>query len=193
MNEVVNVIKEGGIVIMPTDTIYGIVADATNEIAIKRVFDMKKRNENKPMLMLVNGYEMLEKYVMGINDIEKKLIDRMWPGALTIIFKKKNINDLLTGGLNTVGIRYPNNKMLIDIMNELDVPLLSTSVNVSGEDPATDVNYINEEILNKVDYVYNGGECKGSPSSIVIVNDDGIKVLREGAIKTKELIDVIKN
>ena len=130
MKEIVEVIKDGGVVIMPTDTIYGIIADATNECAIQRVYEMKKRNENKPMLMLVSSIEMLEKYVSSINDVEKKLIDELWPGALTIIFRKRNVSDLLTGGLDTVGIRFPDNKLLIDIMNELNVPLLSTSVNV---------------------------------------------------------------
>lgn len=193
MKEIVEVIKDGGVVIMPTDTIYGIIADATNECAIQRVYEMKKRNENKPMLMLVNGKEMLEKYVSSISDIERKLIDELWPGALTIIFKKRNVSDLLTGGLDTVGIRFPDNKLLIDIMNELNVPLLSTSVNVSGDESATCINNINNLILDSVDYVYDIGECKGEPSTIVVVNDNELKVLREGVIKSNEIFDIIKN
>ena len=193
MKEIVEVIKDGGVVIMPTDTIYGIIADATNEYAIQRVYEMKKRNENKPMLMLVNSIEMLEKYVSSINDIERKLIDELWPGALTIIFKKRNVSDLLTGGLDTVGIRFPDNKLLIDIMNELNVPLLSTSVNVSGDESATCINNINNLILDNVDYVYDVGECKGEPSTIVVVNDNELKVLREGVIKSNEIFDIIKN
>ena len=193
MKEIVEVIKDGGVVIMPTDTIYGIIADATNECAIQRVYEMKKRNENKPMLMLVNGIEMLEKYVSSINDIERKLIDELWPGALTIIFKKRNVSDLLTGGLDTVGIRFPDNELLIDIMNELNVPLLSTSVNVSGDESATCINNINNLILDSVDYVYDIGECKGEPSTIVVVDNNELKVLREGVIKSNEIFDIIKN
>lgn len=193
MKEIVEVIKSGGVVIMPTDTIYGIIADATNECAIQRVYEMKKRNENKPMLMLVSSIEMLEKYVSSINDIERKLIDELWPGALTIIFGKRNVSDLLTGGLDTVGIRFPDNKLLIDIMNELNVPLLSTSVNVSGDESATCINNINKLILDNVDYVYDIGECKGEPSTIVVVNDNELKVLREGVIKSNEIFDIIKN
>lgn len=193
MKEIDEVIKNGGVVIMPTDTIYGIIADATNEYAIQRVYEMKKRNENKPMLMLVNSIEMLEKYVSSINDIERKLIDELWPGALTIIFKKRNVSDLLTGGLDTVGIRFPDNELLIDIMNELNVPLLSTSVNVSGDESATCINNINKLILDNVDYVYDIGECKGEPSTIVVVDNNELKVLREGVIKSKEIFDIIKN
>lgn len=193
MKEIVEVIKNGGVVIMPTDTIYGIIADATNECAIQRVYEMKKRNENKPMLMLVNSIEMLEKYVSSIKDIERKLIDELWPGALTIIFKKRNVSDLLTGGLDTVGIRFPDNELLIDIMNELNVPLLSTSVNVSGDESATCINNINNLILDNVDYVYDVGECKGEPSTIVVVYDNELKILREGIIKSNEIFDIIKN
>lgn len=193
MKKIVEVIKNGGVVIMPTDTIYGIVADATNESVIQRVYEMKRRNENKPMLMLVNSMEMLEKYVSSINDVERKLIDGMWPGALTIIFEKKNVSDLLTGGLNTVGIRYPNNELLINIMNELNVPLLSTSVNVSGDESATCITNINNAILDNVDYVYDIGECKGDASTIVVVNNGELKVLREGYIKSNEIFDIIKN
>lgn len=193
MKEIVEVIKNGGVVIMPTDTIYGIIADATNEKAIQKVYEMKKRNENKPMLMLVNGIKMLNQYVSSINDIENKLIDELWPGALTIIFNKKNVSDLLTGGLGTVGIRYPDNELLINIMNELNVPLLSTSVNVSGDASATCIDNINESILNNVDYVYDVGECKGEASTIVVVKDSELRVLREGSIKSNEICDIVKN
>lgn len=193
MKEIVEVIKNGGVVIMPTDTIYGIIADATNEKAIQKVYEMKKRNENKPMLMLVNGIKMLNQYVSSINDIENKLIDELWPGALTIIFNKKNVSDLLTGGLDTVGIRYPDNELLINIMNELNVPLLSTSVNVSGDASATCIGNINESILNNVDYVYDVGECKGEASTIVVVKDSELRVLREGSIKSNEIYDIVKN
>lgn len=193
MKEIVEVIKNGGVVIMPTDTIYGIIADATNEKAIQKVYEMKKRNENKPMLMLVNGIKMLNQYVSSINDIENKLIDELWPGALTIIFNKKNVSDLLTGGLDTVGIRYPDNELLINIMNELNVPLLSTSVNVSGDASATCIGNINEAILNNVDYVYDVGECKGEASTIVVVKDSELRVLREGSIKSNEIYDIVKN
>ena len=193
MKEIVKIIKDGGIVIMPTDTIYGIIADATNENAIRKVYELKKRNESKPMLMLVNSYDMLNNYVSEVSDIEYKLIDKLWPGPLTIIFKKSNVSDLLTGGLDTVGIRYPNNQLLNDIMKQLGVPLLSTSVNLSGENAATNTKYISKDILEKVDYVLDIGECIGEASSIVIVDDKEIKVLREGSIKESEIKDVIKN
>ena len=192
MNEIIQTIKDGGVVIMPTDTIYGIIADATNELAIKKVYELKKRDSKKPMLMLINGVDMLEKYTCCINDIERKLIDKFWPGPLTIIFKKKGISDLLTGGLDTIGVRFPKNELLIDIMNEINVPLLSTSVNISGESSVYDVNQLSDEIKKNVDFIYDNGVCKGEASSIVKIDEGNILVLREGSIKKEDICDVIK-
>lgn len=193
MSNVVDVIKNGGIVIMPTDTIYGIVGDATNEDVIKKVFDLKRRDGSKAMLMLVSDIKMLQEYVVDINEEENKLIKSFWPGPLTIIFKKKNISGLLTGGLDTVGIRCPSNERLLYIIRELGRPVLSTSVNVSGNEQATKIDMIDNEILSNVDLVIDEGECNKVASTIVVVNDDICKILREGEIKENVVIEALKN
>ena len=193
MNKVVDIIDNGGLVIMPTDTIYGIVGDATNEKTIKRVFELKKRDGSKAMLMLVSDIDMLKEYVDDISEEETKLIEEFWPGPLTIIFKKKNVSDLLTGGLDTVGIRCPNDERLLSIIKELNRPILSTSVNVSGGLQATSIDVIDESIINNVDYVIDDGECNKVASTIVIVKNKNVKVLREGEIKEIDIINVLKN
>ena len=193
MNKVVDIIDNGGLVIMPTDTIYGIVGDATNEKTIKRVFELKKRDGSKAMLMLVSDIDMLKEYVDDISEEETKLIEEFWPGPLTIIFKKKNVSDLLTGGLGTVGIRCPNDERLLSIIKELNRPILSTSVNVSGGLQATSIDVIDESIINNVDYVIDDGECNKVASTIVIVKNKNVKVLREGEIKEIDIINVLKN
>ena len=193
MNKVVDIIDNGGLVIMPTDTIYGIVGDATNEKTIKRVFELKKRDGSKAMLMLVSDIDMLKEYVDDISEEETKLIEEFWPGPLTIIFKKKNVSDLLTGGLDTVGIRCPNDDRLLSIIKELNRPILSTSVNVSGGLQATSIDVIDEAIINNVDYVIDDGECNKVASTIVIVKNKNVKVLREGEIKEIDIINVLKN
>lgn len=192
MTDVVNTIKNGGLVIMPTDTIYGIVGDATNEDVIKKVFELKKRDGSKAMLMLVSDIDMLNEYVQCIADNEKKLINAFWPGPLTIIFKKKNVSDLLTGGLDTVGIRCPNDDRLLDIIRKLDKPILSTSVNVSGNTQATSIELIDENILNNVDFVLDNGVCDKVASTIVIIEDE-LKVLREGEIKELDIVNALKD
>ena len=191
MKEIIDVINNDGIVIMPTDTIYGIVAKATNEDVIKRVYSLKKRDDRKPMLILVSDNEMLKNYVSSINKVEQTLIDNLWPGPLTIIFDKKNISDLLTGGLSTVGIRIPNNKEMLDIISSVGVPLLSTSVNLSGEKSATCVSNINKTMLDNVDFVYDNGECNDVPSTIIRVVNGEVKILREGIISKEKIENVI--
>lgn len=193
MNKVVDIIDNGGLVIMPTDTIYGIVGDATNEKTIKRVFELKKRDGSKAILMLVSDIDMLKEYVDDISEEETKLIEEFWPGPLTIIFKKKNVSDLLTGGLDTVGIRCPDDERLLNVIKELNRPILSTSVNVSGGLQATSIDVIDESIINNVDYVIDDGECNKVASTIVIVKNKNVKVLREGEIKEIDIINVLKN
>lgn len=183
MDQVVNVFSKGGLVIMPTDTIYGILGDATNEEAIKKVFAVKNRDDNKPLLILVNGIDMLKRYVVDINNLENKLIKQYWPGPLTIIFKKKNINDLLTCGKDTIGVRYPDDDRLLELITKLDRPLFSTSVNISGEANVTCLDDAQKSILDNVDYIIDEGECNNSSSTIVAVINNQIKVLREGSIK----------
>ena len=183
MDKIVNIIRNGGLVIMPTDTIYGILGDATNEEAIKKVFELKNRENNKPLLILVNGIEMLKRYVVDINELENKLIKQYWPGPLTIIFKKKNINDLLTCGKDTIGIRYPNDDRILELITKLDRPLFSTSVNISGEANVISLDYVQQSILDGVDYVVDEGECNNSSSTIIIVVNNQVEILREGSIK----------
>ena len=143
------------------------------------------------MLILVSDNEMLNDYVSSTNELEKILIDNFWPGPLTIIFDKKNISDLLTGGLSTVGIRIPNNKEMLDIISSVGVPLLSTSVNLSGEKSATCVSNINKTMLDNVDFVYDNGECNDVPSTIIRVVNGEVKILREGIISKEKIESVI--
>lgn len=189
-NNVIEVIKQGGVVIMPTDTIYGIVGDATNELVIKKVFDLKKRERSKAMLILVSDVDMLNEYVECIGDDAKKLINSFWPGPLTIIFKKRNVSDLLTGGIDTVGIRCPKDDRLLNIIKSLGKPILSTSVNVSGTLQATSIDLVDESILSNVDLIIDDGICEGVASTIVGLDN---KILREGEIKEKDIFDVLNN
>lgn len=184
-SELDKIISDGGIAIIPTDTVYGIVADATNEEAIKKVFDVKKRDYNKPLIIMVSSIEMLLRYVVNINEIENKIIDKYWPGKLTILFKKNNVlSNLINNGGDYIGIRLPDNKDLIKIINKLDRPLVSTSANISSKDTITSVDLIEEELYKNVDYIYDGGILKDVPSTIIKVVDDKVEFIRKGEISS---------
>lgn len=184
--ELVNVIKDGGVVLIPTDTIYGISCDATNIDAVKKVFDIKERNYNNPLLILVSSYDMLYDYVDNISDLEKELIDMFWPGRLTVLLKKNDkIDDLVTAGSEYVGIRMPNDKYLIDLINEVGKPLVSTSANKSGEKPVVNPNVLDEQLLSKFDYIDNKGDLGVNSSTIVQVEGKYVKILRDGDLSVK--------
>ncbi len=189
MKELVDNIEQGNLVIVPTDTVYGISADACNEEAIKKVFIAKKREE-KPLIVMVSSIEMLKRYVKNINEIEQKLIDKYWPNTLTILFEKNdNLSDLVTCGSPLVGIRMPNNKLLLDLMNEINKPIISTSANISGTSVITNTNLIDPELKKHISYVYDDGEKTNIASTLVKVENNKIKILREGLLSEKIKVD----
>ena len=182
MSELVKYLKQGKLVITPTDTVYGIMADADNENAIKKVYEVKKRSYDKPLLLLVNGIEMLNDYVEDIDDLTKQIINTYWPGTLTILFKKSSrVNKYITNN-EYVAIRYPNNKIIKDTLDELGHAVVSTSANISDSDIITKVEMIPDEILDNIAYVIDGGELSDIASTIIKVEDNRIIFLREGIL-----------
>ena len=183
IDKLVKLINEGNIAVVPTDTVYGIVGDALNIDVIHKVYAVKKRDYSKPLILMVSSIDMLKRYVDEINDIEKYLINKYWPGKLTILFKKNNkINDLVTSGSDLVGIRFPDNKDLIELMNKLNKPLISTSCNISSKDVITSVDMLEEDISRHVSYVYDGGVLSDTSSTIVKIINNKIDILREGEL-----------
>ena len=194
IGRLVEVINNGNIAVVPTDTVYGIIGDATNIDVIHKVYEVKKRDYSKPLILMVSSIDMLEKYVLEVNDIEKKLIDRYWPGKLTILFKKNNnIDDLITSGSNLVGIRYPDNKDLNELMDKLNKPLISTSCNISSKEVITSIDMLEEDISKHVSYVYDGGILSDTSSTIARVNDGKIEIIRDGELSSliREEFEVI--
>lgn len=184
IDRIVNELKNGNIVITPTDTVYGILADALNEEAVKKVYDAKKREYGKPFILYVSDKEMLYKYTKNLNALEKELIDKYIPGKLTIILNKNdNVSNLVTK--DTVGIRIPNNKDLIEIINRVGNPLITTSANISSKETITSIDKIEREMLDKISYIEDGGEIKALPSTIIKVENNKIIFLREGDLTTQ--------
>lgn len=183
IDKLVELINDGGLAIVPTDTVYGIIADATNEDAINRVYEAKRRVYSKPLIIMVSSLEMLFRYVDDVSEVEQKLIERYWPGKLTILFKRgSKLSGLINNNGDLVGIRYPDNEELIELMNRLDKPLVSTSANIADEGTITSVDKISEDLLKYIDYVYDGGFKEDVPSTIVKVVDNKIEFLRKGEL-----------
>lgn len=184
LENVIKIIENGGVVIFPTDTVYGIAANSLDEEAIKKLFDLKERNDNKPICVLTSSVDKIKK-VAYVRDEEQKIIDQYMPGALTIILDKKdNVSDVLTSNLKTVGVRIPNNEIALGILEKLEYPLATTSANISGKDAAVKKEDLITEFDGRVDIIIDGGitDLKVS-STIVKLDNNEIKILRQGTIK----------
>lgn len=181
-------LKSGGIGIFPTDTVYGIGCDAFNINSLQNLYKVKQRSLSKPINMLVSTIDMVKTYVKEIHPIEQKLMESFWPGELTIIFdKSKNVPDLLTSGLSTVGIRMPNNQTCLEIIEKLGRPIAMSSANISSNQPDYSFSELLVDFNEKVDFILEDGELKGVPSTIVKVENNQLKILREGTISVDDI------
>ncbi len=198
IQEVCNIIKSGGIIIFPTDTVFGLGGDALNKKVIKSVFKIKKRQINKALSINIAYKKDLKKYVEKIPVPAKNLIKRFWPGQLTIIFKKsKVIPKELTGGSPYIGVRIPDNKIVFQILKNINRPIISTSANLSGKKNPVTIKEVKKliglGILKNIDAIIDdGNQCIGQKkeSTIVDLSKGNISILRIGSIPIK---DILKN
>lgn len=189
-----DMIKSGEILILPTDTVYGIVCDSMNEKAVKKIYELKQRELSKPMNILISNIEMIRKVAKKISKEEEKIVKKFLPGALTIIFEKKDkISNTITAGKDTVGVRMPNHKMLLELIDYLGHPIVATSCNMAGEKAMTKAEDALLEFKDKVECIVDGGKIKnGIPSTIIKFEEGKINILREGQINKKDLEEEIK-
>lgn len=179
------ILKRGGVIIFPTDTVCGIGCDATNEAAVRKLFSLKRRNSMKATPILVDSVAMAKKYVANLpEEVEKKLMQKYWPGALTIVLpcKKEKIPSLVRGNGNTIGIRMPNDKTVLLLITALGVPLIGTSANISGEATPKNTKDIISALREKVDMILEGESFGGASSTVVDVSVHPWKVIRQGSI-----------
>lgn len=185
-SDIIKTLKDGKLVIMPTDTIYGIIGDATNEDVINKVYEVKERPHDKPLLILVSNLSMLHELVTEIPKETEKIIKKFWPGPLTILFKKSSkVSDTLTANSSLVAIRMPNDKRLLNIMNHLNRPLISTSANISSHNAITNPNQLEEKMKEKIDLIVDEGTVNNEASTLITIVNGKIEILREGSLTEK--------
>lgn len=188
--EAAKYIKEGKLVLFPTETVYGIGANGLDDNAIKKIFIAKNRAQDNPLILHISNIKMIDKFTKDVTELEKKLINNFFPGPLTIILKRKdNVPNSVTAGLDTVGIRMPSNKIAKDLIELANTPIAAPSANISGKPSGTNVQDIFEELNNKVDYIIDGGDTSiGLESTVIRVIDNKIHILRPGKITYEDLI-----
>ena len=195
LKEPAQIIKKGGIVIFPTETVYGIGTNGLDENAIRKLYEVKQRPLNKPISLLVNNIEMVEKIAKNITEVEYKLMERFFPGPLTIILEKRDIvPDILTSNTNTIGIRMPSGEIAKKLIEFAGVPIATSSSNISGRPSGTNITDIKKDFEGKVDCFIDNGESElGIPSTVIRIIDNIPHILRQGVISEEEIRKVIAN
>ena len=191
-----NVIKRGGLISFPTETVYGLGADATNSDAVKKVYEAKGRPSDNPLIVHVDSPDMVKKYVAEISEKAKKLMTAFWPGPLTLIFTLKDNQSLstrVTAGLDTAAFRMPNHALTIELIKQSGVPLVGPSANTSGKPSPTTAKHVIHDLNGKIDGVLDGGDCEVGIESTVLdmSNPDTPSILRPGAITKEEIESII--
>ena len=186
-------IANGGLVIFPTETVYGIGTNGLDEKAIEKLYTIKQRDLNKPISLLVSSIDMVNQITCDISDIEYKLMNAFFPGPFTIILKKKSIiSNILTAGKETVGVRMPDCEITQKLIEYANCPIAAPSANISGKPSGTNIDTIINDFYDKVDYIIDNGEAKiGLASTIVQVIDGIPHILREGSITKEQILSVL--
>ena len=186
-------IKNNEVVVFPTETVYGIGANALNKEAVNKIFKAKNRPADNPLIVHICDYNMLNLIVKDISDLEKKIMNKFWPGPLSIILKKKEnvLPDNVTAKLDTIAVRMPSNKIALKLIKEVNLPIAAPSANVSSRPSGTNIEDIYEELNTNVKYFLEDGESQiGLESTVIRVINDEIVILRPGKITINEFKEI---
>jgi L-threonylcarbamoyladenylate synthase len=178
------IVKAGGVIVYPTETLYGIGADAANVRALRRVHDIKGREGAKPILVIAESFEMLSPFVREVNKEARVLIGAFWPGPLTLVFKASSrVPVELTAGTGTIGARVPSSAFCRTLARACGRPITSTSANRAGDQPRASIEEIRKDFPTGIDlFIDAGGPLSGAPSTVVDVSSSPPRLLREGAV-----------
>lgn len=184
-----SVVKQGGVIIFPTRYIYGLAADALNEDAVAKIFEIKGRGSDKPLLVLADTYLMLSCLAKDIPPPAQKIMDNFWPGGVTIVFEANdNLPANLTGGSGKIGVRKPGHPVATALVRAVGGPVTGTSANLSGNRGCGMISEIDPEIAERVDLIIDAGELEGGTGSTVIdVTQEPPVLIREGGISIDEI------
>ena len=194
LEKAASLLKSGNVVALPTETVYGLAADATNRDAVAAVFAAKGRPADNPLIIHVTTLEMMEQYAEDIPRSAYRLADKFWPGPLTMILPKKSIvPEIVTGGLDTVAVRMPSHPVMRKVIDLVGKPLAAPSANLSGSPSPTTLKHVKDDMNGRIAAVVDGGECTVGVESTVICFDgyDSVRILRPGFITADDLRKVV--
>src|SRR6056297_1539374 len=185
-------IKEGKLVAFPTETVYGLGANALDPLAVAKIFEVKERPSFDPLIIHIADINDLKKLTTTTDDRVYKLAEKFWPGALTMVLPKSNlVPDIVTSGLNTVGIRMPANKLALQLIKKSGCPIAAPSANKFGRISPTTAQHVKKQ-LPDIDYVIDGGKTDvGVESTIIKLSEKGFRILRNGVITQEDIESIV--
>jgi len=188
-----SVLNSDGVVAFPTDTFYGLGADPFNPIALSRIFEIKQRPADKPLLVLIHSLNQLADFSTEVSDNARKLIEHFWPGPLTLLFKSApGLPDVLTAGTGTIGIRLPDHPFTCRFLETLDRPLTAPSANISGASEPLSAQEVENELGDKLNLIVDGGPTPGGkPSTLLDTTTHPPTLIREGALSRSDIESVL--
>jgi L-threonylcarbamoyladenylate synthase len=189
IREAVAVLKRGGLVAFPTETVYGLGADASNPAAVARIYRIKGRPESHPIIVHIGDAGQLEHWAREIPDGARKLAARFWPGPLTLVLKRAlGVGDYLTGGEDTIGLRMPNHPVALELLRQFGGGIAAPSANKFGRISPTTAEHVSDDLGDEVDLILDGGPCEvGIESTIVDLSRDRPVLLRPGRVSTGDI------
>lgn len=190
---VADLLCRGEVCGIPTETVYGLAANAFDEAAVEKIFIAKGRPQDNPLIVHINSLTMLKLLVEDIPDCAVRLSKAFWPGPLTMIFQKSDHVPLaVTAGMGTVAVRFPANKVALKLIEMADVPLAAPSANISGCPSPTTANHVYTDLKGKIPAILDGGSCEyGLESTVILLGDEKITLLRPGAITVEMLSEIV--
>jgi L-threonylcarbamoyladenylate synthase len=193
IKKAVDAIQKGEIVAFPTETVYGLGGDATNPIAVSKIFEAKERPSFNPLIAHIADYNQLNEIAKVQNPLVEKLVYKFWPGPLTVVLpKKKIIPDIVTAGHETVAVRMPANELALKLIRESRKPIAAPSANAFGFLSPTRAEHVEKQLGERVKIILDGGKCEvGVESTIVEFMEDRIKVLRPGGLAIEQIEDIV--
>ncbi|SCG81843.1 putative protein ywlC [Proteiniborus sp. DW1] len=191
--EAAKIISDGGTVAFPTETVYGLGANALDEKAIEKIFTAKGRPQDNPLIIHISDVTQLQELVEDIPQHAYILMEKFWPGPLTLIFKRTNkVPDRITGGLSTVAIRMPAHNIALELIRHSQLPIAAPSANTSGKPSPTNSSHVMNDLSGKVDMIIDGGNTGvGLESTVLDISGDVPTILRPGGITIEDLLDVL--
>jgi L-threonylcarbamoyladenylate synthase len=193
IDQAASIIGGGGLVAFPTETVYGLGADALNREAIERIFEAKGRPADNPLIVHVDSREMLSRLAEDISDKAQRLIDRFWPGPLTLVLRRRReVPAKVSAGLETIAARMPQNKIALELIRRSHTPIAAPSANLSGRPSPTRAEHVADDLGERIDMILDGGETRiGIESTVLDMTADPPLILRKGWITQEQIAEVI--